>query len=302
MIKLKLLFLILFPTALFNQPKATDYIRDFYIGEQYNIDGYGYNKDLPKTLKSEIKDVFIFHTNPTTDEIKNVSEDTWKIFKPEHRTSFLLEGKILSKKVNNYKNLKSKSLKVIKNIPDLKGSLSTNNVIESKFLNKRLVYKIYLPPVDKLEKKLPVIYINDGFKYINKGKMPQLVDSLITNNIIKPVAVVFLSPRDRVTKKNSRQELFLCNQKFVSFFTDELMPEIEKEYPVSNKKLDRSILGLSFGGLAAAYIAFNAPNSFKNIAMQSPAFHPCPIIYDFYLKKPKKDFKIYLSYGTGKDY
>jgi len=35
--------------------------------------------------------------------------------------------------------------------------------------------------------------------------------------------------------------------------------------------------------------------------MQSPAFYPCPSIYKSFDKTPKKDLKIYLSYGTGKD-
>ena len=98
-----------------------------------------------------------------------------------------------------------------------------------------------------------------------------------------------------------RQDLFLCNSKFEDFFTKELIPEIEKTNPVSKDGKNRSIMGVSFGGLAAAYIADRNPNYFKTIIMQSPAFHPCPKIYKAYRLKPKKAFNIYISYGTGKD-
>ena len=60
-------------------------------------------------------------------------------------------------------------------------------------------------------------------------------------------------------------------------------------------------MGISFGGLAAAYLARMSPNSFQNIVMQSPAFHPCKKIYSSYKNLPKENFNIYLSYGTGKD-
>ncbi|TGV02137.1 alpha/beta hydrolase-fold protein [Flavivirga rizhaonensis] len=214
--------------------------------------------------------------------------------------------KVPSEKVNNYKkiaNLKAKKYsKLINSLPDLKGSLSNGKLVNSPILKKALPYKIYLPPIDKINKKLPVIYINDGYSYIRKGRLAKTLDSLIVNNIIKPVAAIFLDPRDKNENwKNIRQELFLCNPHFVDFFTDELIPKIEKLYPVSNNRKDRTILGVSFGGLAASYLGDQVPHIFKNIAMQSPAFHTCPDIYKSYELKPKKDLKIYLSFGTGRD-
>lgn len=113
---------------------------------------------------------------------------------------------------------------------------------------------------------------------------------------------VFLDPKDKNENwKNVRQELFLCNPLFADFFTNEFIPKIEKLYPVSSNREDRTILGVSFGGLAAMYLADKAPNTFKNIVMQSPAFHPCKDIYKSYHTKLKRDFNIYLSYGTDKD-
>ncbi|MDO5968366.1 alpha/beta hydrolase-fold protein [Flavivirga aquimarina] len=214
--------------------------------------------------------------------------------------------KIPSQKVNEYKELSKKRVEKYSKYVDsssiLKGTLSKPFTIKSKLLNKKLLYKIYLPPISLINKKLPIVYINDGRSYIKKGHAVKVLDSLINNNIIKPIAAVFLEPRDGNRKwKNVRQELFLCNPTFVDFFLEEFMSHIERKYPISNLKKDRTIMGMSFGGLAAAYIANTSPNSFKNVIMQSPAFHPCPEIYKVYSKEPKRDFKMYLSYGTGKD-
>jgi len=217
-----------------------------------------------------------------------------------------LPTKIPSKKIDTYKK---RALKNIKSYgkrsstqKKLTGSLSAGKIWNSKILDKKLSYKIYLPSLDKITKKLPVIYVNDGYSYIKKGEFPSIVDSLIVNNIIEPVAVVFLEPKDGNQKwKNVRQELFLCNPKFVTFFTKEFIPLIERKYPVSKKRENRTILGVSFGGLAAAYFGNKATHTFKNVAMQSPAFHPRKNIYSSYANSPMKDLKVYLSYGTGKD-
>ncbi|MEP1488833.1 MAG: alpha/beta hydrolase-fold protein [Algibacter sp.] len=217
-----------------------------------------------------------------------------------------LPVKIPSKKVNRYKDNANHNIKIydslVVNGKYLKGSLSKEKIISSRILDKQFPYKIYLPPIKKINKKLPIIYINDGYSYISKGKLPELLDSLIINNVIKPVAAVFLDPKDlKNNRENIRQQLFLCNPLFVDFFTNELIPDIERHYPISDNRNDRTVLGLSFGGLAAAYIAMEFPSYFKNIAMQSPAFHPCKDIYKSYSLKSEQGFKIYLAYGTGKD-
>ncbi|SDW82635.1 Enterochelin esterase [Lutibacter oricola] len=214
--------------------------------------------------------------------------------------------KIPSDTIQTFKNYASKiiesNLKHKNRKGSIQGTLSRTKKIKSKILNKTLLYNVYLPPANKITEKLPVIYINDGFNYIRHGKTQKVLDSLISYGAIKPIIAVFLEPKDAFNLKNNiRQNLFLCNSDFVDFFTKEFIPSIEKRYPVSNHKNDRAILGVSFGGLAAAYIANKAPNHFKYIAMQSPAFHPCRDIYRSYNTNPKRNFKMFMSYGTGKD-
>ena len=65
-----------------SQTKAKDTIRLFYLGGQSNMDGYGYNKELPKSLKGNFKDVWIFHGNPVPDENPTGGQGEWDILKP----------------------------------------------------------------------------------------------------------------------------------------------------------------------------------------------------------------------------
>ncbi len=216
-----------------------------------------------------------------------------------------LPVKIPSQQVIDYKNQALEDInrysKGIDSSLNLKGSISKEQLIKSDLLNKTLPYKVYLPPINYMKNKLSVIYINDGYSYL-KSKLPMLIDSLIVTHKIKPLAAVFLDPRDKNKEwKNIRQELFLCNPKFIDFFTKEFIPTVESKYPISIDRENRTALGVSFGGLASAYLGDKATDYFKNIAMQSPAFHPCPDIYTSYNTSPKKDLKLYLSYGTGKD-
>lgn len=214
--------------------------------------------------------------------------------------------KIPSATIDNYKNTAKDNLKIhtlqLKHSDDLYGSLSKRQTITSKTLNKTVSYKVYLPPKQATpHTNLPVIYVNDGDKYISKGSFHKILDRLITKQKIPPIAAVFLEPIDANTQKNIRQELFLCNPNFTAFFVNELIPEIEFNYPVTTERENRTLLGLSFGGLASAFLGHNASATFKNVAMQSPAFHPCKTIYNTYKTPPKQHLKLYISYGTKND-
>ncbi|WFO15823.1 alpha/beta hydrolase-fold protein [Cellulophaga baltica 4] len=214
--------------------------------------------------------------------------------------------KISSSDVNEYKEISKNRIiaysKYIDSTTNIKGTISKNIIINSEALNKKLGYQIYLPPIYDINKKLPVVYINDGRSYIKNGNTVKILDSLINNKIIEPMAAVFLEPRDGNVKwKNVRNELFSCNPDFTSFFIDELIPNVEKKFPVGSSKNDRTIMGVSFGGSVAAYLGVKTNKTFNTIVMQSPAFKTCPDIYNLFRNDPKKKLNIYLSYGTGND-
>jgi hypothetical protein len=85
--------LALFPLISLAQDLPSDTVRVFYLGGQSNMDGFGYNKDLPKELLNKDEDVWIFHGNPVSDDIPDGGLGLWAPLMPGHGTGFSSDGK-----------------------------------------------------------------------------------------------------------------------------------------------------------------------------------------------------------------
>jgi enterochelin esterase-like enzyme len=184
-----------------------------------------------------------------------------------------------------------------------KGELTDNIIIKSEVFNYSLQYRVYTPPGMKASDKLPTIYLADGQWYIGSGNMVDVLDKEISNGNIKPVIAVFVDNRDpNNLEDNRRNSQFFCNQDYVDFYKKELLPTIESKYPASNKREDRVIQGLSFGGYNAACFGLMAHKEFAGISMQSPAnSEMVKKIAARYKATDKLPVKMFLSFGKKKD-
>ena len=182
-------------------------------------------------------------------------------------------------------------------------STLTNDIrIFSNVLAYELQYRVYLPDGYETHSDYPVIFLTDGQNYLRRGEMNIILDELITSQQIKPVIAVFVDPRDPDDiKNNRRRRQFLCNEDYLIFYIEELIPKIESTYPVSQKREDRTIMGLSFGGTNAACFGLMGYDIFSGIVMQSPANHPIPNLLPTYESTPILPLKIFLSTGTPND-
>lgn len=87
--KLSIIFLMLLTSGiLFCQNTKIDTVKVFYLGGQSNMDGFGFNKDLPNDLSEEFKDVWIFHGNPAPDDSRKGGQGLWKKLSPGHGIGF----------------------------------------------------------------------------------------------------------------------------------------------------------------------------------------------------------------------
>lgn len=239
--------------------------------------------------------------------------DLWHLYSQIHATEkiaqvskkIIAKGvKIPSKRVDSIKKIAQDYLNapLHKPMKDISGTLSGWKSFYSLHLQRSSNYQVYLPEGNYLTSKLPVLWVTDGQQYFKDNFFLETIENLIATKKIEPLAIVFLDPRAIYDSQiNYRQEYFLCNKNYVDFLTHELMPKLQNQYAFSKKRANQTILGHSFGGLFAAYLGFKGDKYFKNIAMQSPAFHPCPSIYTSYKNNAKLDLKMYLSYGTGND-
>lgn len=116
---------------------------------------------------------------------------------------------------------------------------------------------IYTPPGFSKKKKYPVLYLLHGIggdekEWLNGGKPQVILDNLYADKKIEPMIVVM--PNGRAMKDDRAGGNIFDSAKVQAFATFEkdllhdLIPYIEKKYPVLTDRENRAIAGLSMGG------------------------------------------------------
>ncbi|MDL5050852.1 alpha/beta hydrolase-fold protein [Oscillatoria amoena NRMC-F 0135] len=184
------------------------------------------------------------------------------------------------------------------------GKVERDILFNSKILNYQITYSIYYPSNYKQGNAYGVAYFTDGYEYLHErmGNLQVILDNLIAKQKIKPIIAVLVDHREPVNRSNNRrmQELAL-NEKYLSFFADELVQQVESRLQLAVTRNDRAIVGTSMGGLTAAYFAFARPGVFSMAGIQSPAFWFKPAIYTFCDQAVNPPVRIFLTTGTIND-
>jgi enterochelin esterase-like enzyme len=180
--------------------------------------------------------------------------------------------------------------------------VSDAQVISSSLLGYDLQYWVYTPEGYADLEALPVLFLSDGAWYLEYGNMPVVMDSLIAAGRMEPIVAVFLDARipghEHLSRRNAQ---YFCNQSYIGFYREELIPAIDWDYKTRSDRMARTIAGLSFGGLNAACFGLYAHDSFQGIAMQSLATHPVRYIHQAYADSTRLPLRIFLSSGDHND-
>ena len=149
--------------------------------------------------------------------------------------------------------------------------------LKSRFVDQEYKLQIFLPPgYADASKSFPVLYLLDGDKSF--GMARDIVDWLIFRREIPQIIIVGIAydegskawwdkrSRDYTPWKDRMKiwgEWPLAGgaDNFKKFMQEELVPFIDSNY--RTVKNDRTIAGLSFGGLFAAYVLFEEPSLFQ---------------------------------------
>ena len=180
------------------------------------------------------------------------------------------------------------------------GRIEKDMLFNSKSLGYQITYSVYTPPGYNHKQQYPIIYVTDGYEYMHErlGNMITILNNLIHLKKITPIIAVFIDHREPINRSNNRRMTELAvNEKYFGFLTDELVPMIEKKYPVLPGAAHRGILGTSLGGLSAAYFSFTKPNIFGLAGIQSPAFYVRPDIYKICDNPDNSPVKTFMSTG-----
>ncbi|MBN2200696.1 esterase family protein [bacterium] len=116
---------------------------------------------------------------------------------------------------------------------------------------------VYTPPEFPKEGKYPVLYLLHGIggdekEWLNGGRPQVILDNLIAEG--KAVPMIVVMPNGRAMPDDAPGANIFAPEKVQAFSTfekdllDDLIPFIEKTYPVRPDRGNRAIAGLSMGG------------------------------------------------------
>jgi enterochelin esterase family protein len=164
---------------------------------------------------------------------------------------------------------------------------------------------VYLPPGYKTTgRKLPCIFVTDGGEYISLALMLNVLDNLIADKRIEPVAGIFIDPRTdmRDIQSSKRMYDYTLSDTFVNALAHELRPRLIKKYALTSDPGQTAILGASLGGLIATYAAYTHPEVFGLCAAQSPSYWwKEKSLLKLMGTGPNKAIKFYIDTGTIRD-
>ncbi|MEN8228859.1 MAG: alpha/beta hydrolase-fold protein [Bacteroidota bacterium] len=194
---------------------------------------------------------------------------------------------------------------------DIDSRLDTFQISSDLLDNTRDIY-VYLPAdYENRDDKYPIIYLFDSFSYLNRVEVPNILDNLIYEGKLDPMIAVFIDNPSGTSRKNELP----MNPVFKDFIISELIPLIKSKYRITDNSHETIIGGMSYGGLAATYIAFECDSIFGRVLSHSGSFWRDTVLTDNYntwirndylvkrfQKEGKKDLKIYLDWGLQEEW
>lgn len=152
---------------------------------------------------------------------------------------------------------------------DISGGALTSHVVETKWLRDDYEREIYLyrPPV---KESVPLLVVFDGQDYLQRGKLAVIVDNLIAEQRIHPIAMAFLPSTSRW-----RNLEYACSDGTILWLDQIILPLANEKLNLLDIKKHPGtygVLGASLGGTMSLYTGLRMPDVFGKVLSQSGAF------------------------------
>lgn len=123
---------------------------------------------------------------------------------------------------------------------------------------------------------LPVLYLNDG-QDLPRLRLRAIMDSLIQTQRLQPFVIVAIHAGDRIQEYGTAAQADYMNRgskarAYTDFVLTELLPYIQKHYPVTSDPAQSVMAGFSLGGLSAFDIVWHHPQVFSKAGVFSGSF------------------------------
>ncbi len=178
----------------------------------------------------------------------------------------------------------------------------TEHVIEDNDLitgGARTVH-LYRPPV---EEPVPLVVVFDGVDYLKRALLPTIVDNLIAERRIRPIALAMVDDGHQ-----ARVIEYACSDATVAFLARRVVPLAHERLSLVDPAGQPGsvgaygVLGASMGGLISLYTALRLPHIFGHVLSQSGAFswgepELAPLIVDYAQHRRETGLNIWMDVG-----
>ena len=173
-------------------------------------------------------------------------------------------------------------------------------------------YYVYVPAQYKGEDAALMVF-QDGHAYVNKEgdfRVPTVFDNLIAQGKMPITIGLFVNPGHDIAKDSVSNPFRSSNRsieydevsgRYGEMIINELIPELQKHYKISDQPNMHAIAGLSSGGICAFSAAWFHNDYFQKVISHYGSFTDIRGGHDFpplIRKNDKKNIKVYLQDGS----
>lgn len=145
-----------------------------------------------------------------------------------------------------------------------RGEIEEHWLPSSVFQENRRV-QVYLPARFRKTRRYPLLIVHDGEDYVRFANLQTVLDNLIHRLEIPPLIVA-------LTQSPNRLGEYAADEEHSNYLVQDLLPKLERDYPLVPKAAARGLFGASFGAVASLSTAWRHPGVFGQIGLQSGSF------------------------------
>ena len=149
--------------------------------------------------------------------------------------------------------------------PEARPGVLEETEIESRIFRGPRPLVLYLPARMRSTRRYPLLVAHDGIDYLRFASFKTVLDNLIHRLEIPSMIVACTQSPDRMKE-------YMGDPAHGAFIAEELVPFVERSYPVARDVASRGLMGASLGGVASLATAWRHPRAFGRLLLQSGSF------------------------------
>jgi enterochelin esterase-like enzyme len=149
--------------------------------------------------------------------------------------------------------------------PEARAGTIEEHAVDSAAFGGTRDVRVYLPARVRVTRRYPLLVVHDGLDYVRFASLQTVLDNLIHRLEIPPMVVA-------LTQSPDRRKEYMADAAHAAFVVEDLLPELEAEYPVARSADARGLVGASLGAVASLFTAWRYPGTFGRLLLQSGSF------------------------------